>query len=108
MIQAGRVRLATTSNPVPLPDVNREDALVVAVMHDGTIFLGSQMVSDQTLTEKIKNELPAHRDKTVYVQADARARYGALVNVVDDLRSAGIDQLALLTQQRKRNPGTEL
>jgi len=66
------------------------------------------MVSDQTLTEKIKNELPAHRDKTVYVQADARARYGALVNVVDDLRSAGIDQLALLTQQRKRNPGTEL
>ena len=103
MIQAGRVRLAAASYPIPMPDVNREDALVVAVMHDGTIFLGSQMVSNQTLTDKIKDELPAHRDKTVYVRADARVRYGALVNVVDDLRSAGIDRLGLLTQQRPQH-----
>ncbi|HKT49332.1 MAG TPA: biopolymer transporter ExbD [Candidatus Angelobacter sp.] len=102
MIQAGRVKLATTSNPMPMPDVNREDALVVAVMHDGTIFLGSQIVTGETLTEKIKDESSTHTDKTVYVRADARVRYGALVNVVDDLRSAGIDQLGLLTQQRQR------
>ena len=100
MIQAGRVKLATASNPVPMPDVNREDALVVAVMHDGTIFLGSQLVSGEVLTNKIKAELPAHSYKTVYVRADARVRYGALVNVVDDLRWAGTDQLGLLTQQR--------
>jgi biopolymer transport protein ExbD/biopolymer transport protein TolR len=103
MIQTGRVKLAATSNLAPMPDVNREDALVVAVMHDGTIFLGSQMVSDQTLTDKIKDELPTHPDKTVYVRADARVRYGALVNVVDHLRSAGVDQLGLLTQQRLRH-----
>lgn len=102
MIQTGKVKLAAASNPTPMPDVNREDALVVAVMHDGTIFLGSQMVSGETLTTKIKDELPTHSDKTVYVRADARVRYGALVNVVDDLRSAGIDQLGLLTQQRPR------
>jgi biopolymer transport protein ExbD/biopolymer transport protein TolR len=86
-----------------MPDVNREDALVVAVMHDGTIFLGSQIVSDATLAEKIKDELPTHSNKTVYVRADARVRYGALVSVIDDLRSAGIDQLGLLTQQRQRD-----
>ena len=103
MIQASRVKLASTSNPTSMPDVNREDALVVAVMHDGTIFLGGQMVTGETLTEKIKDELPTHSDKTVYVRADARVRYGALVNVVDDLRSAGIDQLGLLTQQRQRH-----
>jgi len=103
MIQTGRVKLAATSNPAPMPDVNREDALVVAVMHDGTIFLGSQMVSDQAVTDKMKDELPAHPDKTVYVRADARVRYGALVNVVDHLRSAGVDQLGLLTQQRLRH-----
>lgn len=102
MIQASRVKLANTSNPTPMPDANREDALVVAVMHDGTIFLGSRMVSDATLKEKIKDELPTHNDKAVYVRADARVRYGALVSVVDGLRSAGIDQLGLLTQQRQR------
>jgi len=103
MIQASRVKLASTSNPTSMPDVNREDALVVAVMHDGTIFLGSQIVSDATLAEKIKDELPTHSNKTVYVRADARVRYGALVSVIDDLRSAGIDQLGLLTQQRQRD-----
>ena len=103
MIQASRVKLASTSNPTPMPDVNREDALLVAVMHDGTIFLGSQIVSDATLAEKIKDELPTHSNKTVYVRADARVRYGALVSVIDDLRSAGIDQLGLLTQQRQRD-----
>jgi biopolymer transport protein TolR len=103
MIQASRVKLASTSNPTSMPDVNREDALVIAVMHDGTIFLGSQIVSDATLAEKIKDELPTHSDKTVYVRADARVRYGALVSVIDDLRSAGINQLGLLTQQRQRD-----
>jgi biopolymer transport protein ExbD len=72
---------------------------VVAVMRDGTIFLGGQIISGEELTEKMKDELLAHSNKTVYVRADARIRYGALVNVVDDLRSAGIDQLRLLTQQ---------
>jgi biopolymer transport protein TolR len=52
MIQASRVKLASTSNPTSMPDVNREDALVVAVMHDGTIFLGSQIVSDATLAKR--------------------------------------------------------
>jgi biopolymer transport protein ExbD len=102
MIQGGTVRLAITSHPVSMPDLNQDDALVVAVMHDGTIFLGNQMVSSEMLTEKIKVQLPVHSNKTVYVRADARVRYGALVNVVDDLRSAGIDQLGLLTQQRQR------
>ena len=41
-------------------------------------------------------------NKTVYIRADARARYGVLVNAVDDLRSAGVDQLGLLTEQRQR------
>jgi biopolymer transport protein ExbD/biopolymer transport protein TolR len=104
MIQTERVKLAATSNPVAMPEVNREDALVVAVMHDGTIFLGHQMVTGETLTQKITDELPIHSNKTVYVRADARVRYGAVVNVVDHLRSAGIDQLGLLTQQRQRHP----
>jgi biopolymer transport protein ExbD len=33
-------------------------------------------------------------------RADARARYGLLVDAVDDLRSAGVDQLGLLTEQK--------
>jgi biopolymer transport protein ExbD/biopolymer transport protein TolR len=40
----------------------------------------------------------------VYVKADARAHFGAVVQVVDAVRSAGVDDLGLLTEQKKDMP----
>ena len=41
----------------------------------------------------MKDLLTNKLDKTVYVRADARARYERVVEVVDNLRAAGVDQL---------------
>jgi biopolymer transport protein ExbD/biopolymer transport protein TolR len=38
----------------------------------------------------------------VFVKADARAQYGVVTDVVDNVRSAGVDELGLLTEQRKQ------
>jgi len=35
----------------------------------------------------------------VFLRADSRARYEKVVDVVDNLRAAGVDQLGLLTEQ---------
>jgi biopolymer transport protein ExbD/biopolymer transport protein TolR len=48
---------------------------------------------------KVKDMLANRLDKTVFVKADARARYERVVDVVDNLRAAGVDQLGLLTDQ---------
>ncbi len=105
------VQLPRTTNPRAMPDADRTDALIVAVSHDGTIFLGNDMVSAELLPQKIKDRLALRSDKTVYVRADSRVRYKFLVNVVDGLRMAGVNQLGLLTEQtRSRHvtaePGT--
>ena len=34
-------------------------------------------------------------DKTVYIKADARARFASVTDVIDNLRTAGVDQLGL-------------
>ena len=40
----------------------------------------------------------------MFLKADSRARYEKVVDVVDNLRAAGVDQLGLLTEQfRTRN-----
>jgi len=96
------VELAKTNNPVEMSDANQPDALVVAVAHDGRIFLGSELVAGDVLTQKVKDQLVDRNNKIVYVRADARARYKFLVGVVDDVRSAGADQLGLLTEQTHR------
>ena len=47
----------------------------------------------------MKDLLTNRLDKTVFVKADSRARYEKVVDVVDNLRAAGVDQLGLLTEQ---------
>lgn len=98
------VDMARTANPMLMPDADKADALLVSVMRDGKIFLGNDHVTGDALTQKMRDHMASRANKTVYIRADARARYGILVNTVDDLRSAGIDQLGLLTEQRSFVP----
>ncbi|HEY2364704.1 MAG TPA: biopolymer transporter ExbD [Candidatus Angelobacter sp.] len=96
------VDLANTANPMAMSDASRPDALIVSVMRDGRMFLGNESVTSEALTRKVRDTMASRANKTVYIRADARARYGVLVNAVDDLRSAGVDQLGLLTEQKLR------
>jgi biopolymer transport protein ExbD/biopolymer transport protein TolR len=103
MLQKGvSVDLAKVNNPEQMPDADKEDALIVAVMRTGDVFFGNDKLQglDQ-LTGKIKDRLANKSDKRVYIRADARAKFGRVVEVVDDIRAAGVDQLGLLTDQRK-------
>ena len=107
MLQKGvSVDLAKTDNPQSMADADKEDALLISVMRDGTIYFGSDKVTPDQLTERVKDRLATKADKRVFIKADARAKYGSVVEVVDNIRSAGVDQLGLLTEQRKeKTPG---
>ena len=98
------VDLAKVNNPESMPDAEREDALVVAVTRDGAIFFGRNKIPVDQLTDKIKDRIANRVDKRVYVRADARAKYISVVGVVDNVRAAGVDQLGLLTDQKKIPP----
>jgi biopolymer transport protein ExbD/biopolymer transport protein TolR len=102
MLQKGvSVDLAKVNSPSSMPDADKEDALIVAVMRDGKLFFGNDRIEADQLTQKIKDRLANRVDKRVYVRADARAKYGSVVEVVDNVRAAGVDDLGLLTDQRK-------
>jgi biopolymer transport protein ExbD/biopolymer transport protein TolR len=102
MLQKGvSVDLAKVNNPQQMPDADKEDALLVAVMRDGKIYFGNDMITPDALTEKVKDRLANRVDKRVFIRADARAKYGTVVEVVDNVRAAGVDDLGLLTEQRK-------
>jgi biopolymer transport protein ExbD/biopolymer transport protein TolR len=102
MLQKGvSVDLAKVDNPQSMPDADKEDALIVAVMKDGSVFFGNDKVNPDDLTGKIRDRLTGRIDKRVYLRADARTKFGNVLTVVDDVRSAGVDDLGLLTDQRK-------
>jgi len=103
MLQKGTsVNMVKTDNPTAMPDADKEDALLVSITHDGKLYFGSDQVSAEKLTDLVKEKLANRTDKRVFVKADARAQYGVVTDVVDNVRSAGVDELGLLTEQRKQ------
>src|SRR6266567_3339484 len=107
MLQKGvSVDLAKVNNPAQMPDADKEDALIVAIMRDGKVFFGNDQIAPDQLTSKVKDRLANRTDKRVFIRADARAKYGSVVDVVDNVRAAGVDDLGLLSEQRKQKPGT--
>jgi biopolymer transport protein ExbD len=93
------VDLVKTKNPIPMQAADKSDAVVVAVSKDGGVYLGTTKMPAADLPPKVKDLLLNRLDKTVFVKSDQRARYEKVVEVVDNLRAAGVDQLGLLTEQ---------
>jgi biopolymer transport protein ExbD len=93
--------MAKARNPITMADADKEDAVLVAVTRDGKVFLspGTILVQPEQLGEKVKDLLTNSPVKLVYLKADQRAKYGVVEDVVDYLRTGGVDQLGLLTEQ---------
>jgi len=103
MLQKGvSVELATTDNPRDMPDADREDAVLIAIARGDNIFLGNQQIAPEDITRQVREMLLNRLDKTVYVKSDARAHYGRVVAVVDEVRAAGVDQIGLLTERTQK------
>jgi biopolymer transport protein ExbD len=103
MLQKNKpVDMARTNTARDMQDADKEDAVVVAVTRDGNIFIGNTQVQKADLSGQVKDRVSNKLDKTVYLKSDARAKYGDVVAVVDEIRSAGVDQLGLLTERNER------
>jgi len=95
------VDMVKANHPIAMQAADKSDAIVCAITHDGKTFLGVSKTEPEELPNKVKDLLANRLDKTVFVKADSRARYEKVVEVVDNLRAAGVDQLGLLTEEIK-------
>ena len=103
-----QIDMAQVDNAVAMPDADKEDAIVVAVTRDGGVFLGQDKVAPSELGRKVQDKLADKPGKTIYVRADARAQYKAVEDAIDNVRTAGVDEVGLLTAKKEGNlPGGE-
>jgi biopolymer transport protein ExbD len=90
-------------NPIPMQAADKSDAVTVAVTKDGKTYLNTTQTPPEDLPQKVKDLLANRIDKQVFIRSDARARYERVVDVVDNLRAAGVDNVGLLTEQLQEN-----
>ena len=103
MLQKGiSVDMTKAENPRKMADADKEDAVVVAITRDGKIFMQSDPVTLDQITPHVKDQIATKLDKTVYIKSDRMAKYGDVVEVVDNVRAAGVESLGLLTERVDR------
>jgi biopolymer transport protein ExbD len=102
MLQKGHsVDMAKVDNAQDMRDADKDDAIILAVGRDGTVYLGPAKVQLSEITSKVKDLISNRLDKTVFVRSDSRAKYGDVVATIDEVRSAGVDHLGLLTEKNR-------
>jgi biopolymer transport protein TolR len=99
------IDMAAVVNPVAMPDADKEDAIVVAITKSGDVFLGQNKTSLDVLGSQVREKMAdSPGTKTIFIRADARAEYLQVENAIDAVRTAGVDDVGLLTQKREGNP----
>jgi biopolymer transport protein ExbD len=103
MLQKGvPVDLAKVSNPSDMPNADKDDAVIVAISASDDIYLLKEKTDISKLKDGVRDLIADRVDKTVFVKSDGRAKYGDVVKVVDEIRSAGVDNVGLLTDKLER------
>ncbi len=97
------VTLAQTENAVAMEDASKEDAVTIAITRDSRVFLGQDQVTIADLGPKVADLLQNKTSKMVFFRSDARAHYGTVMDAIDAVRTTGVDEVGLLTENRQPN-----
>ena len=103
LLQKGApVRLPTATNSADKPET--QDQTVVAVTANGEYYVNGVPIPDTDLRRRVEEILEDKTEKIVLIKADEDASYGKVMEAMDELRAAGIEDMGLITERRVR-PG---
>jgi biopolymer transport protein TolR len=83
-----------------------EDRITVSVNADGRVYIGDNVVNIVLLEDRVRALMSGRTSKVVYLRADERLRYGKVIEVVDKLKSAGVEQIGFVYQLPKERSGS--
>jgi len=92
------VDLTESRHASSMPGALKEDAIRIKVARDGQIYFSDLRVSRDKLPDLIQEALTKGAEKKVYILADARARYGKVMEVLSEVRVAEVEKVCFLTE----------
>ena len=78
-------------------DVN-EEKLVLTINKDREIYINKNRIPKEELRVKLENIFAARLDKEIFLRADKTVAYGFVVEVMSEIRKAGVDKLGMVTE----------
>ncbi len=104
LVQQGvSLTLPAAANTSDHPETS--DQTTVAITSDKRFWLNGSQVSENDLRQRIADTLEGKKERVVLIKADVEADYGDVMKAMDELRAAGIEDMALITDPRKSGGG---
>ena len=105
MLQKGvNLQLPVAGNTVAKPD--NQTQTVVAVDSANQLWINGLQVQKGEFVDRIKTLLEDKSDRTVLIKGDQDASYGAIMQAMDYLHEAQIEDIGLITDPKTRQPTT--
>ena len=103
MLQQGvAVTMPETVNRTDKPDT--QDQTVIAIDAINHYYVNAIPVTKDDLVPRVQAALEDKKEKIVYLKGDKDAKYSAIMDAMDALRKAQIENIALITE-KKNVPG---
>ena len=101
LLQKGAdVRLPLAANTAEKPET--QDQTVVAVDKSDRYFVNGLPVRKEELRTKVEEILESKKERIILIKADVDAKYGAVMDLMDELRASGIEDMGLITDPKNR------
>jgi len=84
------------------PDTSQ---IVLEYTADRRISVNKQDVTVRDLPTRLRNIFEQRKDKTMFIAADGRLRYGEIVDVIDAAKGAGVEKVGIVTEGMRRAAG---
>lgn len=98
MMQGVNVSLPqTTSKPLP----GEKDHLIISIDRSQQIYINDYKVELEALQAKLKKIYEGRSDEKVYLRADKGVSYGVVVQVMSEVKNAGVERLGMVTEPLK-------
>lgn len=80
-------------------EVSPEKNVIITIAGPEKIYLGDKLLSLDNLPAQLQLALFGRREKTVVIKADKKVEYGVVVQVLDIVRQAGAEHLAIAAEK---------
>jgi biopolymer transport protein ExbD len=92
------VKLPIAANTVDKPETQGQT--VVAIAADKRVFLNAVPIRNEDLRAKVAELFEAKKDSVIIIKADEDVEYSAVMETMDVLRSAGVEDMGLITEKK--------
>jgi biopolymer transport protein TolR len=95
------VRLPIAINSASKPET--QDQTVLGIKADKTVWINGIEVRREELRSRLDSILETKKEKLILIKADEDAPYSAVMDAMDTLRGAGIEDVGLITDSKSTN-----